>query len=283
MRTLSDALKAHYSADITTLATCWKILRKDGQVLGFTSHNRDLIIDTIRYEATSGFTPTAIDSSSDVNPDTLSVQAVLDSERISTHDVLAGRYDAATIEIFEVNYENLSQGKLILQTGWLGEVRMDGAQCHADIFGLTDRLSASLGAVYSRTCRAALGDAQCGINLNARRVSGAITEIITPLRYKDSTRTEVQGIYSHGLLNWTSGANMGLSSEIAVYSIGEFRLNTAPPYPVMVADTYTVTQGCDKQFSTCTARFNNAINFRGEPHLAGLDKMWETGSTRRKT
>jgi len=32
-----------------------------------------------------------------------------------------------------------------------------------------------------------------------------------------------------------------------------------------------VTAGCDKRFDTCRNRFNNAVNFRGFPHIPGND------------
>jgi uncharacterized phage protein (TIGR02218 family) len=32
-------------------------------------------------------------------------------------------------------------------------------------------------------------------------------------------------------------------------------------------------EGCDKRFETCTSRFQNAVNFRGEPHLPGTDLL----------
>jgi hypothetical protein len=32
-------------------------------------------------------------------------------------------------------------------------------------------------------------------------------------------------------------------------------------------------EGCDKQMATCSARFANAVNFRGEPYLPGMDLL----------
>ncbi|MBM3617735.1 MAG: beta tubulin, partial [Alphaproteobacteria bacterium] len=45
-------------------------------------------------------------------------------------------------------------------------------------------------------------------------------------------------------------------------------------------DAYEAFAGCDKSFGTCRTRFSNAVNFRGEPHVPGLDRMLETSSTR---
>jgi hypothetical protein len=41
-KTISPALAQHLAGEVTTLATCWKITRRDGAVLGFTDHVRDL-------------------------------------------------------------------------------------------------------------------------------------------------------------------------------------------------------------------------------------------------
>jgi uncharacterized phage protein (TIGR02218 family) len=38
-----------------------------------------------------------------------------------------------------------------------------------------------------------------------------------------------------------------------------------------VGDAVTVTTGCDKQLETCRAKFGNAVNFRGFPHMPGND------------
>ena len=37
--------------ELTTLAFCWRVQRRDGICLGFTSHARDLDIDGLRYRA----------------------------------------------------------------------------------------------------------------------------------------------------------------------------------------------------------------------------------------
>jgi uncharacterized phage protein (TIGR02218 family) len=43
------------------------------------------------------------------------------------------------------------------------------------------------------------------------------------------------------------------------------------PQPISAGDTFIVTPGCDKRFTTCQAKFANAVNFRGFPHMPGND------------
>ena len=45
----------------------------------------------------------------------------------------------------------------------------------------------------------------------------------------------------------------------------------AAPETIAPGNTFTVTAGCNKRFSTCRDRFANAANFRGFPHIPGND------------
>jgi hypothetical protein len=53
-KTVSSALAQHLAGEVTTLATCWQITRRDGVVLGFADHVRDLEVDGVTYNAASG-------------------------------------------------------------------------------------------------------------------------------------------------------------------------------------------------------------------------------------
>jgi len=47
MKMVSAALAQHLAGEVTTLATCWKIARRDGVVVGLTDHVRDLEVDGV--------------------------------------------------------------------------------------------------------------------------------------------------------------------------------------------------------------------------------------------
>jgi hypothetical protein len=53
MKTVSAALAQHLAGEVTTLATCWKITRRDGVFQGFTDHVRDLDVDGVTYKPAS--------------------------------------------------------------------------------------------------------------------------------------------------------------------------------------------------------------------------------------
>ena len=45
---ISERFQAHLESGHTTLARCWQVVRSDGEILGFTDHDRDLVFaDTV--------------------------------------------------------------------------------------------------------------------------------------------------------------------------------------------------------------------------------------------
>jgi uncharacterized phage protein (TIGR02218 family) len=85
------------------------------------------------------------------------------------------------------------------------------------------------------------------------------------------------GYFDGGVITFTSGANNGFAMEVKSYVPGQISLHLPMPYPVAAGDTYSMVGGCDKSLRTCIDRYNNVVNFRGEPYLPGLDKVLQTG------
>lgn len=280
MQNLTSALNAHLAQEVTTLATCWSIKRKDGTTLYYTDHDTPVVVDGQTYQAADSMSPSAVSSSSGLAVDNLEFAGMLSSAAITEADILSGRYDHAEISIFMVNYMDPTMGKLDLKTGWLGEVTLQGGQFIAEMRGLSSRLQQTIGDVYTSTCRAQLGDSKCGVNLTSYTVTGTVTAVEATHAFTDSSKTQPNDYFSRGLITFTSGANNGSSMEVREFSAGRFALFLPLPNPIAIGDHYTAVAGCDKVFDTCTARFNNALNFRGEPHVPGTDKLLETSATR---
>ena len=280
MREISTDLQTHLNGEVTTLATIWKMTRRDGVVMGFTDHDRDLTVGEVTYSAATGFTPSAVASSASLQVDNLDMEGMLHADAISESDIMAGLYDFAEIEIKQVNYAAPEDGQIFLRRGWLGEVRLEQGRFIAEVRGLTQKLTQTIGARYSAACRANLGDARCGVTMTGYTVTGAIDGITSRSVFDDAARTEEESYFAGGVITFTSGENTGLSMEVKAFSEGEIILSLPMPFPIATGDAYSLKAGCDKRFETCVSRFDNAASFRGEPHVPGLDKMLETASTR---
>jgi uncharacterized phage protein (TIGR02218 family) len=274
MKTAGSPLATHIAGETTTLATCWKVTRRDGSIFGFTDFDKDLTVDSLLYQARSGYTRSAIHTIANLAVDNLDIESAIDSETLSAADLRAGVWDGATVEIFIVNWANLANGKIILKRGTIGEVELKDTVFRAELRGLSQALSQKIVELYTPDCRADLGDARCKINLASLTVTGAITASRIRRSFADSTRGESINHWNGGLLTWTSGANVGRKMEVKAFgSGGAFTLFLPMPSIVAVGDNYSLRPGCDKKFSTCKDRYSNVKNFRGEPNVPGNDQV----------
>lgn len=274
MKSRSAALAAHQAQATTTLAWCWRVTRADGEVYTFTSCDVPLTIDGRVYEAATGFTPSAIDQKADLSVPNLDVVGVLDSSSITEQDLLAGLWDGAEVQIFEVNYRDLNMGRMILRTGTLGNVSAGRVSFNAELRGLAQGLQQPVGRVYAAACDANLGDARCGVDLEALAGDVLITAVTSNRGFIAAGAMQPQDYWGGGTAEWLTGQNAGLKMEISNYIDGQFQLALPMPYALAVGDTVRLRPGCRKRFTQdCVGKYNNAINFRGFPHVPGNDKV----------
>ncbi|MGB4101339.1 MAG: DUF2163 domain-containing protein [Alphaproteobacteria bacterium] len=275
MKNLSPALQAHLGTECSTAAFLVKITRTDGVVRAFTNHDRDLVVGGVTYKADGAFNPSALVSDDKLATDNLAMTGILNSTDVTEADLDAGRYDHARVDVYIVNWADLSQGVMQLRRGWLGEVTLQATHYMAELRGLHDLLQREWGDYYTAECRHDLGDARCGIALGVLTVSGSVTAAADAAHCIDTARGEADGWFNYGKLQWTSGANSGLAVEVKQWDAvtRQFTLWLPMPQPIAVGDAYTVIAGCDKRYATCKSKFSNLIRFGGFPHMPGVDRI----------
>jgi uncharacterized phage protein (TIGR02218 family) len=278
MKNISAGLKAHYAQGATTLATCWKAVLTNGTVVAATTLDRDIVFGGVTYVAAQGYTPSDIESTSELNPDNLEVEGFLSSPAITDDDIHSGLWDFAAIEVFEVNYNNLAQGRNVLRTGTLGEVRGGRSKFVAELRGLLQAYTRTIGRIITEECTADLGDARCKVDLALTTIIGVVESVDTNNRvFIDSERTEPENWFTGAKLTFTSGANSGRSMEVKYSAPDTIELTHSMYDPIEPGDTYTVHAGCTKRFrEDCISKHNNGVNFRGFPELPG-SKIYRRG------
>mgnify|MGYP006935484015 CR=1 FL=1 len=361
---ISTELQAHYAGRKTTLATCCKFTLKSTEVRGFTSHDRPITFGGVTYLASTGYNRSNVETSDALDVDNLQLLGVMVDPSITEADLAAGVWDYARVEIFEVNWADLTMGERKQRTGRLGRVTLKRGQFVAELKGLMEAYARSVGEVTSPTCRATFGDSRCKKSLTSYTVTGALTGVNADNQtLYDTSRTEpgptgevnvtnvtnanpgivtiddpgdfrkgdavtisgvegpalvngvtvfrgdtgattfslgidtsdtsvypaytgggtvtpfggTQGAFDYGLITFTSGENAGLSMEIKSYVPGQFVLQLPMPYPCVEGDEYTAIRGCNKAFATCRDTYDNVLNFQGEPHIQGTDKLIQVG------
>jgi uncharacterized phage protein (TIGR02218 family) len=273
MRDLDPLFLAHLQSGATTLATCWRIARADGEVFRFTDHDRALVMAGETYEPESGGEGSAIQASADLSVDNCEVAGLLSSARLSAAELDSGRFDGAAVEIWRVNWQAPDQ-RLLVKTGRIGEVRREGARFTAEIRGFSAALDAARGRVYQRLCDADLGDARCGVDLDAPsyRAAGAVLAVADEARFTAAgLEAFPENWFALGRLDWTAGANAGTRAHVRSQAGGVVALFAPAGRGLAPGDLFEIRAGCDKAHATCRDKFANAVNFRGFHLMPGDD------------
>lgn len=261
-------------AELTWLAMCWRVVRGDGLALGFTTHDRPLVIAGMRYESAPGMAPSAVVSSDGLDIDTMDVAGALCADAITGADLAAGRYDGAEVRLFLVDWRAPDAGAQVLAQGTLGTVESGtgpDAGFTATLRGPTAVLAATRIETYSPECRAELGDWRCRVAMRGRILRRSIG-------FSDGAAIRVAMVgpaeaddFVEGRIRVLVGPMAGVERRI-IAADGDL-LALDEPMTVAIGTAIEMREGCDKRFVTCSGRFANGLNFRGEPHVPGGDVL----------
>jgi uncharacterized phage protein (TIGR02218 family) len=286
MKYRSIALAASQAAGSTTTAWCWKATRRDGLVLAVTTCARDLLFDGVLYLSREGFNPKAISQEASAAVVNTEVEGAL-SDEITELDFEAGLWDGCTVDMFEVNYRSLSDGAMRLATFTMGDIKVTRSAFNAEMRGLTQRLQKTVGRLVTKGCPWVFGSISpdnwtpaCNKDLGPLTVTGTLTSVTDLRTFADSARAEVADYFGAGVIEFTSGANIGQALEIYSFASGAFVTYLPFLNNPAIGDTYTLTPGCRKRFTEdCLAKWANTPNHGGFEHLPGPDKVLGLGGT----
>lgn len=257
---------------LTTLALCWRLERRDGAAIGLTGHDRDLMIDGLLHRAAPGMAPSAIKRSDGLEADTMDVSGALTSTAIAETDLLAGRWNGARVALFAVDWTDPAGDRVPLGEGVIGAVETQDNGFTAELRGASAALDRPVVEETSPECRAELGDRRCRVPMAGRRRLARVVTADGAVLTLDAPEPS-DNAYGFGLLRWLTGANSGLESAVSASSGASITLRTVPPFAVDAGALVLLVEGCDKSIGTCSARFANTPNFRGEPYLPGVDLL----------
>lgn len=274
----SEALKAHLASGSTTLARAFAVTRKDGQVMGFTDHDRDLTFEGVTFRADTGLTARALQMGTGLAVDNSEAFGALRSDAISEEDIMAGRYDGAEVLGWLVNWADVSMRALQFR-GSLGEITRSGGAFKAELRGLSEALNQPQGRIYQARCQAILGDGACRFDLDqpgysderpVEMVAGARTFDFAAMpgfddRFFEKGRFRILTGRAAGLIGVIKNDRLATSGARQVELWQALGLEPAP------GDMVRLEAGCDKRADTCQIKFANFVNFRGFPSIPGED------------
>lgn len=263
--------KVFFASELEGVATFWRIERRDGCVLGFTSHDRDLWFDGVNHRAAPGMVPSAIRRNASIANDSAEVEGALAHDAIRAADLAAGRYDGARFAIGVVDWE--TREFAVLYHGEAGSLAEEGGGFRAELLSAKAELQVDLIPRTSPTCRAAFCGPGCDLSAN-RFTHEAQCEFIDHeaglVRFAAGPAPE---LLRDGLVRWIDGPQAGLTMQVQQSDALGQVLDQPLEEELLPGMRALLREGCDHTLATCQQRFANAANFQGEPFLPGNDLL----------
>lgn len=259
-----------FTTELEGVATFWRIHRKDGVTLGFTSHDRDLRFGGILHRAAPGLLPSAIRRTAGLDGDSAEMRGALAHDSIRADDLAGGRFDGARIEVGAVDWETFDHA--VLFNGAIGQVVQEDTGFTAQLDSAKTALEADPVPRTSPTCRAAFCGPGCGLS-PSRFLHRAVLTSADPDRNAVTFDCGASADLLHGTVRWLDGPHAGLAMEIAGVEGARVILDAALSSLLAPGMPAILREGCDHTLATCSGRFGNAVNFRGEPFLPGNDLL----------
>ncbi|MFN2099124.1 DUF2163 domain-containing protein [Altererythrobacter sp. MF3-039] len=262
--------RVFFATELEGVATFWRIYRRDGVTLGFTSHDRDLYFDGTVHRAAPGMLPSSIRKTAGFSGDSAEMQGALTHASLSPDDLAAGRFDSALVEVGAVDWETLERE--ILFGGSIGAVEEEGTRFSAELASAKAIFGIDPIARTSPTCRADFCGPGC--TLPAAMVTQEAAIIGSdPANKKVDFGLPNFADFQFGEIRWLGGPLAGRISRIMAADPAGLVIEQDFSGQIPTGTRALIRQGCDHLLSTCNSRFSNAINFQGEPYLPGNDLL----------
>jgi uncharacterized phage protein (TIGR02218 family) len=268
---MPESTRVWFSQQLETVAIWWRLERRDGVTLGFTSHDRDLAFDGLVHRTAPGMVPSAIRRTADFEADSAEVAGALSHDAIREADLAAGRFDGGSIAMGLVDWETLEH--MTLYAGTIGAVGHEGAGFSAELRSVKDLLAREIVPRTAPTCRAEFCGEGCTLSATAFTHLARLAETSA-----DGAAVRVNGGPASerlvfGTLRWIDGPEAGLTRRIEAAEGAWLVLDRGDAEATLMGTLIELREGCDHTLETCATRFGNAINFQGEPFLPGNDLL----------
>jgi hypothetical protein len=163
MRAVPAALAERIESGAASLCHVWILTRADGAALGFTDHDRDLVVEGVPCRAASGWTAGAAETAAGFAPGLATAVGGFDDAGLTEADLAAGLYDGASVEHRLVDWAAPDLSMRL----WRARVvaaKAEGGAFTLELEGPLAALDRVAGRTFGRACDAAFGDARCGVD-----------------------------------------------------------------------------------------------------------------------
>ncbi len=270
-------------------ARCWKIqlTAVKNVVFHLTDHTENLLLfDNKTYQAMASMDSSAQRREENLESSNQESRGIISSDEITFEMLQTGLFHNARVDEYIVDYRIPFIAAIDHITYFIRQVSFDGITWHAEIEGITALLKRSAGDVWGPMCRVPLfsrGNGKCNVSTALYEQSANITTIVDGnFRFKftvTNTLWEENTFGNDGVVEFisTSSSLFGFTAVIKSYTYnapdGDVILQTGTPFVMFVPEAVILFPGCDHiHDGHCTTRFDNLVNFQGEPFIPGGDR-----------
>ncbi len=243
---------------------------RGGDVLAYALHTRDIVFDSTTFLALP-FEPSQVEQVAGTQVDNAAITHLLGGV-FNKANIRGAKWAGAKVEMMAVDLNNLGLGPGRKHVGRIGDVKTMGFQAETQFRGLSQVLNQEQGDRTSKLCRYSTGDEDCGIDIADFSFTSTVVNVHNTQRFTVAFSSP-DSYLQYGRVEFTSGANDGLSMEIMDNDGQQVVLFLPMPAPVAIGDTVTLVAGDDKTLATCHSKFGNAINHGGEDCMPNRDDV----------
>jgi uncharacterized phage protein (TIGR02218 family) len=238
-----------------SLRLCFKITLANNEVKYLTNQSEAIKLNDKVYLPHSGLN--FIDAAFNQSGGYVKLAAIYEDSGITQKDILQD----CCVEIFIVTKENAAD---LFVKYYCTKTYSNLLSCVLYLEPISVKLNKSIVEFYSPTCRAGFGDDRCKIDPSLYSDEVEVINITQNIvTFKDNNKAS--GYYTYGTL---AIEFLQYKARIIKHQLNIVELDVNIPLGSLEQISIVkLIAGCDKVFNTCCHKFNNAVNFRGEPFI----------------
>jgi len=160
MRHIPEALAVRIESGAARLCHAWIVTRADGGRLGFTDHDRALVVDGVTCSPSEGWGVGAAEAEAGGAAGTATAQGA------AGEDFDPAAFDGASVDLWRVDWSE-PELRVRLWAGSMARLTMADGAFTVELEGPAAKLDRAVGRTYGRACDARFRDARCGLASDA--------------------------------------------------------------------------------------------------------------------
>ncbi|MBA2628814.1 MAG: phage BR0599 family protein [Rickettsiaceae bacterium] len=228
---------------------------KNGKNFYLTSSSVFYSIDNTYYVPNSGLNLVSAQFNESAQ-NQVHIRGIFEQDGIEKGDNLAG----ASVKISYLDSGNLVHFISYFCTQYTSKDLEFEIVCESEVV----KYNQSLLQMFSKTCRANLGDSRCKISIEEYAIKTEVTDFAGNV-LSCILQGFDNGYFKNGTLLAVGQEDNKYEFKILSHRGNNIEVDLDTEFDFINYKLITLIPGCDKNYRTCCYSFNNAVNFRGEP------------------